>query len=214
MSETLDTSLVTAKNSISDTGVWISLIEVTILGSGEIWRVCDNNEDVTWNGETWTAWPIEIDDFEISADNKTVIFGIRVGNMLRTVSRLIRQAGGISGSSVIIRSVHSNNLTVTENILSITAKVLDAFDNDDGWISFSCGSENLFHRRFGNIFKANHCRWLERSGFKGIYCLYEGVEDSCDGRFVTCIQYGNQIRYGGFPALVGEFTIVDEDLSE
>ena len=211
MPETLDSTLVTTKNLVGDSGAWISLLEVTILGSGTVWRICDNNSNVTWNGNTWTAWPLEIGEFELSADNKTVTFSIRASNMLQTVSTLIRAAGGISGSSLTMRSVHSNALSVTTNILSVVAKILDASDVDDGWITFSCGSENLFHKRFGNIFKANHCRWLERGGFKGTYCGYSGAVTTCDGRFATCITIGNQARFGGFPGLVGEFAIVDEE---
>jgi len=211
MPETLDSALVTKKNLISDTGAWICLVELTLLGSGTVLRLCDNNRDVTWNGSTWTAWALDIGEFELSADNKSVTFSIRVGNMARTISRLLRLAGGISGSTVVLRSVHSNALSVVTGMLSIVAKVLDATDLDDGYISFICGAENLFHKRFGNIFKANHCRWLERGGFKGTYCGYAGVVTTCDGRFATCITIGNQERFGGFPGLVGEFLIVDED---
>ncbi len=45
------------KNKLATDSVFLICLEITIPGVAEPVRVVRNNEDLTWQGETWVAFP-------------------------------------------------------------------------------------------------------------------------------------------------------------
>ncbi len=124
------------KNRLSTDGAWLVLLEIT-LGATTLYLV-RNTEDITWNGQLWTAFPFELDD--LTEDGKELPqLTIRIGNVSRVVQGYVEAADGGSGASVILRVVNSKNLAGATAEIEGTFQVVKT-SCDALWARFTLGA--------------------------------------------------------------------------
>lgn len=198
---TLSSTAIEEKNKLIGNSVWLLALKITIPGLGTPIRLVRNNEAITWDGETWSAFPFEIDEVGDVSSGEVPRVDIRVSNISRAMEVYIQaydtyiKTNGFSPVLVNIYVLNSLNLT------SATPEVEHLFElkqpkTNSKWATFTLGAANPFNKRFPimRILK-NHCRFI----FKGTLCGYAGVGATCDKTLTTCRSYSNSDRFGGFP---------------
>lgn len=183
------------KNKLASGEAWIILVELQF--GSTTYRICKNNEDVVWNGNTWVAFPFELDAKTDSSKGEIPSFTIKISNVNRLMQSYAEQGNGAIGSPVILRLVHSAHLDLTEPEIEDTFTITKV-DCDSMWVYLTLSLLNPFLKEFPRQkFIKNFCRFK----FKGTRCGYTGTDTSCDHVLVACKAKGNEERFGGFPAI-------------
>lgn len=160
-------------------------------------RLVQNEVDITWNGETWTAFPFEIDVIGDWKKNELPQIVARVSNVARSIQGYIDDSDGGVQSQVGIYVVHGGNLGETTPLLELHYTVIST-SCDHEWVTFTLSASNTFARRFPkNTCLKNICRYK----FKDQWCGYAGVETQCDRSLSRCRALSNSERFGGFPGI-------------
>jgi len=194
--KSLSANLIKEKNLISGTHPWLILLDVEIDESETIYIV-RNVDDITFDGQLYTAFPFEIDPIKFMNTGEISTVQIRVCNITRTIQGYLEENDGLIGNSVTLRVVNEGflaenyaELTMTFQILSCTA--------DASWVSFSCGMPNPMNRRFPLYrYIGSYCNWQ----FKSAECAYTGAITTCKRTLVDCQAKSNSSRFGGNPGL-------------
>lgn len=194
----LPSDLIAAKNKLSGMGVFVELFEIQMSESSTTLRLANNNEDVTWDDETWQKFTFEAGDVSESTDGQTQSLDILVSNIGRVVQGYIEQTtDGLLNDTVIYRLVHVD-YPAEDAAIEETFTILNAVC-DEVWVTFTLGMENFYLRRFPlHAFRRNTCRY---EVFKGTACGYAGASTSCNREFATCISLSNSSRFGGQPGI-------------
>lgn len=183
------------KSQLASDGVWLLLVEVALPDAAVPLRLVRNNEDIVWNGDTWTAFNFKLG--EITEDNKgkPQAIPLQVSNITQIVQGYVEENNGLTGTTVTLRVVHSqhldNTLPEVEEIFTVQSTSCDS-----KWVTFFLGSDISTQLRFPfrRVLK-NFCAW--RDQYKGIECGYAGALPACDGTLQSCCNRGNSVRYGG-----------------
>lgn len=199
----LSSQAITDKNSLASDTVWLLALAITIPGVADPVRVVRNNENITWDGETWVAFPFEIDEIGEESKGEVPQVEIRVSNVSRAMEAYLQaydtytKANGYTPITVTIYVLNSKNLA------SSTPEVEHLFElkhpkTNSVWATFVLGASNPFNQRYpqARILK-NHCRFI----FKGTLCAYAGAETTCNKTLVRCRALSNSERFGGFPGV-------------
>jgi len=197
----IPSALIVEKNLLYSTGAFLELLEITISELGETVRIVNNNEDIVWNGQTWSRFSFEPGDIKESKEGETPRIPIKVSNVSRAMEYYIDQTDEhLIGDSVNYYLVHSEHLD-DEAVLTIPLTILYA-EADPVWVTFYLGAENFFLQRHPlNTFSRKVCRY--KKDFGGSRCKYSGSDTTCTGLFSDCIAKGNTSNFGNCPALPG-----------
>jgi len=198
------------KNKMASANAWLVLLQIT-MPDNTVFRVCANNEDVTWPvtaGNIYTAFPFELDEIGDSSKGEVPSFSIKVSNITRTLIPYLEDQDGLIDSTVKLYIANSVNVT-TEAIgtgvnnnspeIELDYNITDS-SYDAQWVYFTLGAMNPFNRRFprNKVWK-NICSYKE---FKGGRCQYVGAETICDRSLATCRDtMNNAINFGGKPGV-------------
>jgi phage-related protein len=197
------------KNKLASTSLWILALKIVIPGYGTI-RVADTRENVTWDGETWAAFPFQIEEVTDSASSEVQRVVIRVSNVSRALDAYIQtydnyiKANGHSPLTVDIYLLNSLNLG------SAVPEVWHRFqlkkpETSSMWATFTLSVPDISRQRFppSRFLKAT-CRFR----FKDRRCKYVGAETVCgqgtgkaSHSFDACDAHGNTENFGGFPGI-------------
>lgn len=79
------------KNKLNSDSVWLVLLEITIPSVTEVIRIVNNNEDITWNGQTWQRFPFDIDTISENSNGEISQFTIKVSNVNNIIGNYVRQ---------------------------------------------------------------------------------------------------------------------------
>ncbi|QJW46916.1 DUF1833 family protein [bacterium BFN5] len=195
----LSTAGMLEKSQLSSDGVWLLLVEVAIPDSDQPLRLVRNNEDIVWNGHTWTAFNFKLGDITEDHKGRPQSVPLQVSNVTQSVQAFVEENNGLTGMAVILRVVHSEHLANAapelEEIFTVESTTCDS-----QWITFYLGCEISIQRRFPPRRVLKHfCAW--RDQYKGIECGYNGSLPECDGTLQSCRERGNATRYGGEPSI-------------
>src|SRR5512139_3118046 len=117
------------KNQLASGGTFLVLLDIVLPGDTHI-RLCQNNENITWNGVEWAAFPFELDAITTSPRGELPTLQLRVSNITRVVEGYMSQTDGGLNCQVVFRVINSNylNLTTTEleETFDIIASAVDA----------------------------------------------------------------------------------------
>jgi len=194
----ISTQAISEKNKLASGAPWLLLLEIIYPGETPI-RVVWNTEDVTWDGETWVAFPFQLGDIEESKDAEIPAVSLTIFDIERKLIPIIDEHGGGVGSEVWVRVVHSAYLDNTTPEFEQEFEIIDARIGHDFSVNLKLGAENLSNRRSPvDRYLKGHCRYKQ---FKGPECGYGGTETECSRTFERCRELGNQRRFGGFPGI-------------
>jgi phage-related protein len=195
------------KNKLATDSVFLVALKITIPGEAEPIRVVRNNEDLTWQAETWTAFPFELDEIGDEAKGEVPQVIIRVANVSRVMETYL-QAYDLycknSGWSPIEVSIYVVNTAQVAADPDSAPEVEHIFElkqpkTDSRWATFVLGASNPFNNRFPrNRIRKNQCQFRPLGGTR---CAYPGEESECNRTLSRCRDLDNSERFGGFPGV-------------
>lgn len=208
MALTLSNVVIETKNDISTNESMILLLKLDIPSLVDPIYLSRNNENVTWNSQTWIAFPFEIDEISESATTETPEINITLANASRAIeSYLIEYDQWLKNNphQPVIATLYVIN---TVDILNTTPIVdyafeVSSFNTNAETATFRLTFQNFHYKRFPkNRILRNSCRWK----FGSAECGYTPTAgQTCDKTLGTCKSYNNSARFGGFPSVGGQF---------
>jgi len=192
------------KNKLATDSVFLICLEIEIPGIDETVRVVRNNEDLVWKGETWAAFPFELDEIGDSSKGEVPQVNVRVSNVSRALEAYLYEYDTyckVSGFEPITVKIYVVNTKVIQADGNAEPEVEHEFElkqprTDSKWVTFILGAANPFNRRFPrNRIIKNFCRYR----FMDTRCGYTGPATSCDKTLTMCRTLENSTRFGGFP---------------
>lgn len=188
------------KNRSSSTGAWLVLLEIKVKGNTV--RICNNTENIIWDGQEWAQFPFDFTDITVedSKGEKTAV-SIKVSNLTGIVMNYIEMSNG-ENAKVIVRVVHSQHLE--ESAYFEEELAVNTISYDDYWIELKLSPDFVSTQRIPmHRYMKDFCCWK----FKDLECGYNGPETECNKGFKRCRELKNTKRFGGEPLLGGSFYI-------
>lgn len=181
------------KNKLSTDSCFLVLLEIRLENTIYI---CYNNEDVTWQGQLYQAFPFEIGETNESSDGSDPNISLKVSNVAQGFQWYVEDSGGGVGTEIVLRVVNSKNMNGNPDLEEvynvISCKVTEQ------WIEFTLGNDySAKTRRPLDRYMKNNCRFA----YKGVRCGYNGNMSTCDHTLADCREHRNSKRYGGFPGI-------------
>jgi len=200
MPRTLPAATVTAKNLLANTAPFIWLFECRIDEDNAI-RVCQYTEDVSWNGDTYEAYPIRFDFLGASTDDQNHVANVTIGNADRQFLDYLNDNNGLVDKTVKVRWVSSDDLSTTDNVPEWHFEIADCQVTRQA-IVWQLGPLDVFSRQCPHhFFNRDHCRW--RFGSK--QCAYDaertGSLQSCEKTWKACVEHGDDEVAANLPRL-------------
>lgn len=198
------------KNKLNTDSSMLVMLEITIPSVTEVIRIVNNNEDITWNSQTWQRFPFDIDEISENANGETSQFAIKVSNINNVIGQYVRQydvfvkVNGFQPITINLIVVNTKDLANADPVYQ-TPVVLSKFSVNVLEVVFTVSAKDLYrinvptHRML-----SNSCRFR----FKDTSCAYGGGEASCDKTLTRCRQLNNSTRYGGFPSIGNQGVVV------
>lgn len=198
--KSITAALTTEKNKLDTSSAWLPLVTVEVSAT-EIIRLVPNPTNVTFRGETYVAFGLEID--EITQDAKGGLHDVRI-----SVSNVTREIGAyvefneLRGARVEILYVNSAHLADPDAVVAEERyEIMSIQVKGSQFVSFTLGHDRISQHQFpsGRFFRDN-CRWI----YKSVECGYSGGLASCDKILEGvngCRAHANVPRFGGFPLL-------------
>jgi len=201
----LSSAAIIEKNKVAGDSVWVILLEITIPGASAI-RICSNNENIVWNGETWVPFPFELDEMSENNGGEVPSLNVRVSNVTQELQYYLEETDGAVGFPVTIRVVNSKHLDLTSPELQLDFVCNDA-SYDARWITFKLGGDQKTNRRVPERrYLKNFCPFAYGGIECGIPAATKAAYPTCVKTLAQCRERGNSQRYGGEPALpLGSF---------
>lgn len=193
---TLSTAALIEKNKLATDSAWLILLEVTI-GATTL-KLVANNEDILWNGDTWQAFPFELDTVGETGKGEIPAITVKVSNVTGEVQRLLEANDGANGVPVVIRVINSKVTTTTPELeLSF---VVESTTHDEQWITFRLTGANCLTRRVPRRrYLKNFCPFAYGGIECGVSAVTMAIYPTCNRTSVNCTERGNSTRFGGFP---------------
>lgn len=180
------------KNKLSTDSCFLILLEIRLRRTIYI---CYNNENITWKGHEYTAFPFEIGEVT-EDDTQDPNVSLKVSNVARGLQWYVEDSGGGVGTEVILRVVNSLNLNGDADLEEYF--VVTACKIDEQWIEFTLGNGySAKTRRPLDRYMKNNCPFQ----FKGLRCGYKGVLTECQHTLADCRAHSNSKRFGGYPGI-------------
>lgn len=197
-------------------------------GAQAIYRFCNwsqvNGSDITYDGNTYTALPMQASGFELNTSGKLERPSITFANVGLAITALTNAHSDLVGASV------SRIRTLTTYLDGAPNADPDAYWGPDTWLVEQKSNETKLSITFqlvvpfdlegrslpGRRLLREQCQWVYRSN---IGCHYDGGNywnvndepvaspglDKCGKRLESCkLRFGADTRlpFGGFPGLV------------
>lgn len=196
---TIPAALIAEKNALSNKDPFLLLCEIQLTGVITL-RLVKNEANVSWDSQTWSAFPFSIDDLGEPARGEVPKVNLRVSNISRAIQSYIEQYDGGIDSTVILRVVHADHLVGTEanTVMCRLDFTVTSCTANSREVVFGLGASNPWTRRVPkDRARKNFCRWK----FKSTQCGYAGAETTCDKSLTRCRVLANSARFGGFPGV-------------
>lgn len=187
-----------AKNAFGQDSPWLPLVVITLPApDNTVFRIVPNTEDITFQGNTFYAFPVQIDLPKETSKGEIPFVNITVSNVTRVIQGQIESLNGGIGATVQIIIVNTGHLTEDYAELTLDLEV-QGTDCTPQWITFKCGPPNPMKRRFPLYrYMAASCGW----SYKSVECGYSGALTTCKRTLADCQTHNNSTRFGGFPGL-------------
>jgi lambda family phage minor tail protein L len=202
MSLKLSAAALLEMHKIAGDTAWIVLVEVTVPATpATTIRLCNNNEDVTWDGETWTAFPFEIDSVDETGKGEIPSATLRVSNVTQEIQSIIEDVSGGADMPVTLRVVNSGHLDEASPEIELDF-IVTGCKYDAYWITFTLGGDAKLTRR---VPERRHLKDFCPFQYGGIECGVASatmtVYTGCLKTLAQCRERSNSTRFGGEPGM-------------
>lgn len=180
------------KNKLSSDAPFLLMVEVNCKELPDKIRLVRNTEDVIWQKQTWTAFPLDIEDY--TEDGKTLpALNLKISSGHGLLTTYLQQYNGLVDSEVALYIVHSKLLDVDTPETELDF-VINECTYDEEWISFTLGPSPEIADRWPNWrYLTDFCPFV----CGDIRCGYTG-EETCQNNLASCLM---QERFGGEPGI-------------
>lgn len=168
----------------------------------DYWRVIHvrlvyNDENITWDSETWTAFPFDVEEIRDRQDGQVPRVAVKVSNINSAMESIVEATGGGVGATVRLYIVLDKNVASSDPEVELHYSVRSCSKTAQ-WVTFVLGGPNYYYYRFPrNRLHPDICRFK----FKDYRCGYAGGVASCDQTLASCQAKSNDARYGGMPGI-------------
>ena len=126
------------KNKLSTDAPFLLLFDISHEQLAENIRLVRNTEDVTWAGKTWTAFPVDIEDY--SEDGKSLpALNMKIAAGQGLITTYLQKYGGLTDARVRIYIVHAKCLDVDKPEMELEFQITET-TYDEQWITFTLGA--------------------------------------------------------------------------
>lgn len=202
MAKSFSLSTIAEKNSVASSTPFLILLDIEFVDhiSGNIVdteKVVRNNEDVVFNGQTYTALPFELTLKHKSGEIPDL--SISFEDHAKLLDNYMRLYSGCVGSNVNITLVNADRLNEPPEHVEYF-KVVGANTNNYS-VTWKLGAENPLASAFPRRRQMrDRCAWR----YKSSECGYVGAITTCDQSLTGangCEVHANSINFGGFPGI-------------
>jgi len=168
-------------------------------------RFAEYKEDIVFDGNTYTAFPISLDTMTENAQGEVDTIKIRVSNVSRAIQYYLENYD-LREKKVTIYQVWADQLTDVDNAM-IYIYYIDKYLASEMAVEFECSSkfDVLDIELPLGRYMRGVCRWKE---FKDADCGYSGVETACNRTITHCRARSNIARFGAFPSVPTQRTYI------
>lgn len=156
---------------LASTHPWLIFLDI-ILTDGPpatTLRLVRNNEDIVYGGNTYTAFPFDLEPTKMSGSGQMPTMTLKAANATRVIQGYVEALGGGVGSTVVLSVVHYGHLTDDYTDLTMTLKVMEAQSVEE-WYVMTLGAPNPLNQLFTILrYIADHCAWR----FQSVECRYQ-----------------------------------------
>ncbi len=163
----LPTDIINEKNRTASPYAWLVLLEITLTDNTIIRLVRNDEDDIVFEGNTYTAFNFQLDPTVQNSKGQIPTITLRVSNVTFLLQTKLQTLNGAIGSTVRMIIVNSNLLASDVSDLEINFEVLAAASTNQ-WAEFQLGSPSPLRQRFP----------LDKYSALGCQFRYEEIE--CD----------------------------------
>jgi phage-related protein len=193
---TLPTNLIQEKNKLVSTHPWVYLLTVN-LGGGDIFKITNNNEDVVFQSQTYTAISIKISPIDSNSDGELSHVNLSISNVDRIMQPYLEEHDGGIDAEVNLKIVDLEQLTEDYTELSMDFIILGTSATEE-WVNFTLGAAITIRKPFPpNTYISNHCMFQPNSP----ECGATIDVTTCKRTINDCRGFNNSARFGGFLGL-------------
>jgi phage-related protein len=180
------------KNKLSSDAPFLLLFDISHEQLAENIRLVRNTEDVTWAGKTWTAFPVDIEDY--SEDGKSLpALNMKIAAGQGLITTYLQKYGGLTDARVRIYIVHAKCLDVDKAEMELEFQITET-TYDEQWITFTLGASPELANRFPAWkYLTDFCPFV----CGDIRCGYAGNK-TCKNNLASCLI---PERFGGEPGI-------------
>lgn len=160
-------------------GATLWLFDVNI-GASEILYIAANNENVTWNGRTYYAFPVATQAIPESSDVETPSISVTVANPDGSITDYLRD-GSLVGQGVTIHIVHADHLGGSDEFAQYRGEILSAeVVVAESAVVFRIGATTWLQKKLGRRFARTKCWHVYGSDACGYDTTRAGALATCD----------------------------------
>jgi phage-related protein len=177
----------------------IFLYEIQFDSVGNQWlRYANWNEDVVFDGFTYTKAVVRHGSIKESIDGGAVKVSLHIGNVDRGIQYYLENWNGLREAKVNILQVFKDELADPTVVDRMSYNIADSSVNTSEAKFVLSGTFDVFDITLPRRkFYRGYCTHK----FKDGGCGYSGGEASCNKTLQRCTELGNTHRYGAFPAI-------------
>ena len=192
------------KNKIASGNAFLVTMEIQLVDSStgltvDTIFVVNNNEDITYKSQLYTAFPFDLTIRQESGGIPEIT--LTAMDYQSVLIQHLNNLSGATGSLFIMRVINSGNLSGDAELEETLELVKSSGSNFS--VSLTLGAENALNRNFpSSIQMRDRCRWR----YKSTECGYVGALPTCDLTLQGpngCAAHANTPNFGGFPGLKG-----------
>ena len=135
-------------NALSSDSVIAVLLEINIPATGYV-RLCSNNENLVFAGETYLPFPFQLSELTTAAKGEVPQWQIQIDNSSRIIESYLQdydtylKANGISGNEIsctcyVVSTVDLSSAIMTEYF------TLTSWSTSSKWAAFKLGASSPF----------------------------------------------------------------------
>ncbi len=155
----------------------------------------DCDVSIMYNGDTYMPLPLQLQDFQSSADMALEGGNIRLGNVDLVVSSLILNNLLKNKNVTIYEAFFDSNNTIIDVDTIFVGRIEGQTIDDEYWATIYVSAYRYNQKTYIPNRRINRtCGWM----FKDADCNYSGSETWCSKTWQRCVELNNNARFGGF----------------
>jgi phage-related protein len=150
MPKDMGANLNALKNELSQPGAWVWLMTLTLPDAGGTYRWAANHEDVSYGGNTYTAFGFKVDGFTSNTDGELPELTLTVTNIGFVIQDDLRNYDGLVGGTISYVQVNTDYLSEDYSEDAVTLTIVGA-ENRYPDIALTLSVPPQLRRRVPNI---------------------------------------------------------------